>query len=178
MGVEDNSHNTIEAEDENDERIARPAQPTFLRAPDHPCVLQTNADFRKDQGVNAEHLGQKRKVLLLDSLLRVQKKSVPTQASMSGNKVQYRCDQSLTYSSEQPDPTDDDIFFAVSLTEHYTDLCFMCLSAATGATSTNTSPHILVMNVALTLTFPRVFFRFSITVRFGIIKPGMYLSYS
>lgn len=95
MGVEDNGHHAIDAEDEDGERIACPAQPSFLRAPDHTCILQTDADFRKGHGVDAEDLGQQRKVLLLDLLLRVQDKSVPTQAPVDSNKVQYSCDESL-----------------------------------------------------------------------------------
>ena len=95
MGVENNCHHAIDEEDEEGERIAGPAQQIFLRAPDHPCVLQTDADFRKGQGVDAEDLGQQRIVLLLHSLLRVQEKSVPAQAPVDGNKVQYSCDESL-----------------------------------------------------------------------------------
>jgi len=85
----------IDAEDEDGERVASPAQPSFLRAPDHMCVLQTDADFRKGQGVDVEDLGQQRKVLLLDLLPRVQEKGVPTQAPVDGNKVQYSCNESL-----------------------------------------------------------------------------------
>ena len=95
MGVEDNGHHAIDAEDEDGYRITSPSQQTFLRTPDHTCVLQTDADFCKGQGVDAEDLGQQRIVLLLDSLLRVQEKSVPTEAPVDGNKVQYSCDESL-----------------------------------------------------------------------------------
>ena len=58
MGVEDNGHHSIDAEDEDGEHIASPAEPYFLRAPNHTCVLQTDADLRKGQGVDAENLGQ------------------------------------------------------------------------------------------------------------------------
>jgi hypothetical protein len=95
MGVEDNDHHVIDTEDEDGERVASSAQPSFLQAPDHMCVLQTDADFRKDQSVNAEDLSQQRKVLLLNLLPRVQEKGVPTQASVNGNKVQYGCNESL-----------------------------------------------------------------------------------
>jgi len=42
--------------------------------------LQTDADFRKGQGVDAEDLGQQRKVLLLNLPPQVQEKGVSTQA--------------------------------------------------------------------------------------------------
>jgi len=54
MGVEDNGHHVIDEEDEDGERIASSAQSSFLRASNHTCVLQTDADFRKGQSVDAE----------------------------------------------------------------------------------------------------------------------------
>ena len=45
--------------------------------------------------MDAEDLGQQRKVLLFDSLLRVQEKGVPTQAPMDSNEVEDSCNESL-----------------------------------------------------------------------------------
>ena len=95
MGVEDDSHHGIDEEDEDGDRDASPAQPLSLRAPDHTYILQTDANFRKGQGVDAENLGQQRKVLLLDSLLRIQEKCVSIQAPIDGNILQNCCDETL-----------------------------------------------------------------------------------
>ena len=87
MGVEDDGHHAVDEEDENGEHVAIPTQPSSLRAPHNAYVLQTDADFRKRQSVDAEDLGQRRKVLLFDSLLRIQEEEVPTQAPTDGDKI-------------------------------------------------------------------------------------------
>lgn len=58
MRVGNNAYHTIDEKDKDGDRIASPLQPSFLRASNHTDVLQTDADFRKAQGVDAEDLGQ------------------------------------------------------------------------------------------------------------------------
>lgn len=105
MGVEDDGHHAIEEEDEDGERVASPAQPCFLRAADHTYVLQTDADFRKGQDVDAEDLGQQRKVLLFDLLCcGSRKKEYRPRPQRTATKSKIVARRAWTFSRDRVNP--------------------------------------------------------------------------